>query len=135
MPGSPSAGHGGAALCPGAGDLGVPLTGSVACCALLLPEDTVLPIQVTWAPGGRASLLAAGGQAADPEAFLGRRPGEGRGWPRSLTLRQVFVSPESTVNPGVSLPRSVLCSFLIFINAYCNLNLRLTPVQFRGDTF
>ena len=117
MPGSPSAGHGGAALCPGAGDLGVPLTGSVACCALLLPEDTVLPIQVTWAPGGRASLLAAGGQAADPEAFLGRRPGEGRGWPRSLTLRQVFVSPESTVNPGVSLPTL----FLLFSDFYKGL--------------
>ncbi|CAI9155694.1 unnamed protein product [Rangifer tarandus platyrhynchus] len=88
VPGSPSAGHCGAALCPGAGDLGVLLTSSVACCALLLCEDTVLPILVTWAPGWRASLLGAGGQAGDPEAFLRRRPGEGRGWLRSLTLRQ-----------------------------------------------
>lgn len=117
MPGSPSAGHHGEALCPGAGDLGVPLTGSVACCALLLREDTVLPILVTWAPGWRASLLGAGGLAGDPEAFLRRRPGEERGWLRSLTLRQVFVSPESTVSPGVSLPTL----FLLFSGFYKGL--------------
>ena len=124
---------------PGAGGLGVPLTGSVACSALPLREATVLPILVTGAPGGG---LPSSGRAGFPPG--GARPGwgprallqeeaRGRGRPRSLTWRQVFVYPESTVNSGVSLPRSVLCSFLSFLNACCNLNLRLTPVQFRGD--
>ena len=53
----------------------------------------------------------------------------------ALTLRQVFVSTESIVNPGVSLPCSVRCYFLIFINAYFNLNLRSIPVQFHVDNF
>ena len=53
----------------------------------------------------------------------------------ALTLRQVFVSTESIVNPGVSLPCSVCCCFLIFINASFYLTLRLIPVQFHVENF
>ena len=38
---------------PGVGNLGVPLAHSVACFALLVSEDTALPILVMWAPVGR----------------------------------------------------------------------------------
>ena len=118
---------------PAVGDLGVPLACSVACFALLLSgHGAAHPGHV--GTSGVAPILGEGSQAVDPEAFLRRRPG-GRGWPKSLTLRQVFVSTESIVNPGVSLPCSVRCCFLIFINAYFNLNLRLIPVQFHVENF
>ena len=119
---------------PGFGHLGVPLACSVACFALLFSEDKALPFLATCGTSGAAPILGEGSQAVDPEAFLRRRPRR-RGWPQSLTLRQVFVSTESIVNPGVSLPCSVRCCFLIFINAYFNLNLRLIPVQFHVENF
>ena len=65
---------------PGVGDLGVPLARSVACFALLFSEDTALPFLATCGTSGAAPILGEGSQAADPEAFLRRRPG-GRGWP------------------------------------------------------
>ena len=45
----------------GVGDLGVPLAHSVACFALLVSEDTALPILVMRAPVGR---LPSWGRAA-----------------------------------------------------------------------
>ena len=111
--GSPSAGHRGAAPSAWAAGLGVLLTGSVAFFALLLREDTVLPILVTWAPGGRASLLGEGGQAGDPGTFLRRRWGSAGRGPDS---EAGVCLPESTVSPGVSPPGSVLCCFLVFIS-------------------
>lgn len=117
----------------GVGDLGVPLARSVACFALLFSEDTALPILATWAPVG---WLPSWGRAA---RLRTQRPssggGRGKRWPRAPTLRQVSVSIESTVSPGVSLLCSVLSCFLGFINAYFNLNLRLIPVQFHVDNF
>ena len=65
---------------PGFGHLGVPLACSVACFALLFSEDKALPFLATCGTSGAAPILGEGSQAANPEAFLRRRPG-GRGWP------------------------------------------------------
>ena len=118
---------------PGVDDLGVLLACPVACFTLLLSGHGATQLGHVGTSGA-APILGEGGHPADPEAFLRRRPG-GRGWLQSLTLRQVFVSTESIVNPGVSLACSVCCCFLIFINAYFNLNLRSIPVQFHVDNF
>ena len=118
---------------PGFGHLGVPLACSVACFALLFREEKALPFLATCGTSGAAPILGEGTR---------RRP---RGLPHeearrkvlawALTLRQVFVSTESIVNPGVSLPCSVRCCFLIFINASFYLTLRLIPVQFHVENF
>ena len=63
---------------PGVGNLGVPLAHSVACFALLLSgHGAAHPGHV--GTSGAAPILGEGGQAADPEALLRRRPGV-RGW-------------------------------------------------------
>ena len=63
---------------PGVGNLGVPLAHSVACFAFLLSgHGAAHPGPV--GTSGAAPILGEGGQAADPEALLRRRPGV-RGW-------------------------------------------------------
>ena len=53
---------------------------SVACFALLFSEDKALPFLATCGTSGAAPILGEGSWAADPEAFLRRRPRR-RGWP------------------------------------------------------
>ena len=118
---------------PGFGHLGVPLACSVACFALLFSEDKALPFLATCGTSGAAPILGEGSQAQTQRPSSGGGQEKGLAW--ALTLRQVFVSTESIVNPGVSLPCSVRCCFLIFINAYFYLTLRLIPVQFHVENF
>ena len=102
------------------------------CCPVQRGHGTALPSHMwhQWCgshPGGGQPGCRPRGLPQE------EAPAKGLAW--ALTLRQVFVSTESIVNPGVSLPCSVRCCFLIFINASFYLTLRLIPVQFHVEDF
>ena len=64
---------------PGVGDLAVPLARSVARFALLLSEDTALPILGTWAPVGRLPSWGRADRLETQRPFFGGGLGEGAG--------------------------------------------------------
>ena len=134
VPRSPSAGHSRAAPSPWGwwpGHAARPLCG-LLCPPVQRGHGTALPSHM-WHQWG--SSHPGGGQPGCRPRGLPQEEARGKGLAWALTPRQVFVSTESIVNPGVSLPCSVGGCFLIFINAYFNLNLRLIPVQFHVENF
>ena len=105
-------------------------------CGLLCPPVKWTRCCPSWPRGHQwCGSHPGGGQPGCGPRGLPQEEARGKGLAWALTPRQVFVSTESIVNPGVSLPCSVGCCFLIFINAYFNLNLRLIPVQFHVENF